>query len=117
MLRLAFADSASNAAEFKRKALSGGDRVDEGLDSLLPVDWTQPEKLRALKAGMVDWLDRGGIPNRNVKSGDREMQIDPVVIHECRLSLAGVDVLVQVELLSDDPGDPAAKVHSVKRAY
>ncbi len=116
-LRRAFADPASNAVTIKRTALDGGSRPDEGLGALLPRDWTPIEKIRVLKRNLVAWLDGGVIPNRNEKQGDADMRIDPVVIHECRVEIEGVRWLVQVELLSDDADDPAAKVHGVKRAY
>lgn len=115
--RRAFVDPASNVVQFKRAALDGGSRQDEGLYSLLSREWTPVEKVRVLKRSLVAWLDGGGVPNRNEKSGDADMCIDPVVIYECRLEVERVRLLVQVELLSDDPDDPAAKVHSVKRAY
>lgn len=117
ILRRAFADRASNVVEFKKAAITGGSRRDEGLDALLAHVGERAERIRLLKQSIACWVDAGGVPNRNEKPGDAGLRIDAVVVYECRLEVEGVKLLVQVELLSDDPDDPAAKVHSVKRAY
>lgn len=113
-LRAAFADSASDVPDFSQTALFGGYRRDEGLQNLLPADWTVYELRCALKAALRAFLDEGGSPSVESSRGDAAMAMDAATYCHFRVRVADVPLFVKVWLDEDDR-DPEVRVISVKR--
>ena len=112
-LRRVLRDTASNVVCFNKRAFVGSDEPNDlGLHRILPAEMTPWEKSRKLKCALIEFLERGGSPNRVdyvYEDGD------PEVIYEFRFRFADVPVYVKTEWVTDDPDDPVLIIRSVKR--
>jgi hypothetical protein len=108
-------DPASNAVVFKESAMSGGYRSDEGLENVLPADWTRPRMQAAVRSVMLTHLREGGAVTRSDDPGDVEMGRDPQVLYEFRITVEQVRLFVKVRRCDENPTDPTIRVISVKR--
>ncbi|HPC22247.1 MAG TPA: hypothetical protein PK920_07160 [Phycisphaerae bacterium] len=101
---------------FRAKALSGGERRDEGASNLLPRHANEGERgLRTfVRIELLEFLRRGGQPNR-VEVGGDDVRGDAAVFYEFRLEIEGVRLYIKAELKCDDPVDPILIVKSVKK--
>jgi hypothetical protein len=113
-LRRVFADTASDVPVFTRTARTGGYREDEGLENLLPAEFSLYEKTCLLKAAVVRFLDDGKHPTVEESGGNAEMDLEPANFYHFRVEVEGVRLFVKV-LYEDDEGEPGATVISVKR--
>jgi hypothetical protein len=113
-LRRFLADPASNTVMFSRTAVRGGDRADEGYESLLrdlaPVSRAARE--HEIKAAMIAALDAGERVTREDAPGDVEMQLDPATYYHFRVSVAGRRLFIKLML---DIEDATLLIMSVKR--
>ena len=114
LLRRYLADAASDTVLFRRTAVSGGYRSDEGYEHLLrdlPPASRAPRE-QQINAALVAALDAGEKVTREDARGDAEMKMDPATFYHFRVSVAGHRLFIKLML---DAEDETLVVVSVKR--
>lgn len=109
-------DAASNVPDFTETAISGGHRRDEGLNGLLPPEWSIRDKKASLKGALHKAIATGNVPTVKHLAGDSEMGFDPVTeLHFRGIVVGGITLFVKILVDLDDPDDPVVTIQSVKR--
>ncbi len=105
------------AVEFRPKALSGGERDDEGCAHLLQrPNETRFSVRECLRIALHRWLENGNTPNRVDVPGD-DVRGDPATFYEFRLTVRDVKLFVKAKYDDDDADDSKLVILSVKRQW
>ena len=112
----AFEDSASNVPEFTETAITGGHRRDEGLNGLLPPEWSIRDKKATLKFALHKALVARAVPTVKHETGDSAMSLDAATdLHFRGIVVSEMRLFVKIRVDLDVPDDPVVTIQSVKR--